>query len=283
MIVYRVEEAFGINVGGVNLREYFYVFTEDGLWLLSMGSSRLWRVGMRGRWGKWLAEDAGVVHLRREDKNNNYLTPLMLAAKLGHLGVCRALVEAGAEVYSHPFNSYPPVILAAWGKHQGVVDYFLNEIPEKAAGTMQMGVALNLAARMGWTEVVRKWLVRDPLAVHQRGWIGDTALHWPSHNDHVEIVGMLLAAGADVNAEECNWIGGMPLHWASERAVGAMRLLLDAGAAVNARVTRPGSGFLGATPLIWCATQKDDCAEAAEILIKAGAEVGAVDAKGRRR
>jgi hypothetical protein len=43
---------------------------------------------------------------------------------------------------------------------------------------------------------VRKHIERDPLSVHQRGWIGDTPLHWPSHNNNVEIVTMLLDAGA---------------------------------------------------------------------------------------
>jgi hypothetical protein len=33
--------------------------------------------------------------------------------------------------------------------------------------------------RQGWVEIVRKHIERDPLAVHQRGWIGDTPLHWP--------------------------------------------------------------------------------------------------------
>jgi ankyrin repeat protein len=58
--------------------------------------------------------------------------------------------------------------------------------------------------RQGWVEIVRKHIERDPLAVHQRGWIGDTPLHWPSHNNHAEIVTMLLDAGAVVEADEIN-------------------------------------------------------------------------------
>ena len=106
--------------------------------------------------------------------------------------MCKLLVERGAEVYTNPMNTYPPVIQAAWNDHQEVVNYFLHEIPEKADGTNKLGVTIKLAAREGWIEIVRKRIAADPLSVHQRGWIGDTPLHWPSHNGFVEIVELLL-------------------------------------------------------------------------------------------
>ena len=76
------------------------------------------------------------------------------------------LVEKGEEVYSNPVASYPEVIIAAWNKHKHVVDYFLNDIPEKAGGTNGLGVALNLAGWMGWTDLVRKHIAANLLAVH---------------------------------------------------------------------------------------------------------------------
>lgn len=105
-------------------------------------------------------------------------------------------------------NTYPPIFIADNYRHwperpnaQHVVDYFLNEIPMEADGTQGLGVTINLAARAGWTEIVRKHIEKDPLSVHQRGWIGDTPLHWPCHNGHTDIVTMLtrllLEAGAD--------------------------------------------------------------------------------------
>ncbi len=209
------------------------------------------------------------------------LTPLQFAARHGKLAICRLLVERGAEVYTHPHATYPPVIEAAWAGHQDVVDYFLHEIPDQASGTNGLGVAINLAAREGWADVVRQHIERDPLSVHQRGWIGDTPLHWPSHNNKVDIVAMLLDAGADIEAEENNWIGGKPLHWAAEHAPDCVRLLLERGAQVDSRNTRPGSKFEGVTPLIMNATQPEDMAEIAEMLIAAGADVQAVDAQGR--
>lgn len=223
-----------------------------------------------------LDADPMLVHARRDD-----YTALQCAAELGHLDVCRLLVERGAEVYTNPSNTYPPVILASWKKHQAVVDYFLNEIPEKADGTNHLGVTINLAGRQGWLDLVRRHIEVDPLGVHYRGWIGDTPLHWPAHNGHIDIVRLLLAHGADPRQHEINWIGGTPLHWGSEREPEICQLLIDAGAEVNAQVERPGSSHLGGTPLHWCARQREDCAEAIEVLLKNGADVTIIDAFGK--
>ncbi len=228
-----------------------------------------------------LDADPMLVNSQHADPAQHHMSPLQFAAAKGKLDVCRLLVERGAEVYTNPMSTYPPVMQAAWNKHQDVVDYFLTEIPDKAAGTNGFGVMLNLAARQGWTEIVAKHIDIDPLAVHQRGWIGDTPLHWPSHNNLVEIVGMLLDAGADIEANEIRWIGGKPLIWASEHAPGSVELLLSRGANVNGRNIKPDSPFYGVTPLIMNATQRDDCAEVTELLIGAGADIGAVDAQGK--
>jgi ankyrin repeat protein len=223
----------------------------------------------------------GLIHVRTVEGDPDHFTPLQFAAAKGQLEICRLLVERGAEVYTNPMSTYPPVIQAAWNRHAEVVRYFLEEIPDKAAGTNGLGVAINLAAREGWTEIVRKHIERDPLSVHQRGWIGDTPLHWPSHNNHVEIVTMLLDAGADIAADEINCYGGKPLHWASEHAPGSVRVLLERGADVNSRNERSTSEFFGVTPLIMNATQRNDCSEVTELLIAAGADLNAKDAKGK--
>lgn len=228
-----------------------------------------------------LDDDHGLVHVRHADPQSYHWTPLQLAAAKGQLAACRLLVDRGAEVYTNPMNTYPPVILAAWNKHAEVVRYFLEEIPDRAVGTNGLGVSINLAAREGWVEIVRKHLERDPLSVHQRGWIGDVPLHWPSHNNYTEIVSMLLDAGANIEADETGCYGGKPLHWASEHAPGAVRLLLDRGADVNSRNRKADSEFYGMTPLIMNATQKDDCSEVTELLISAGADIAAIDAEGK--
>lgn len=229
---------------------------------------------------RMLDADPGLVHAHNGDPDDDWTT-LQCAAATGQLRICKLLVERGAEVYTNPMNTYPPVMQAAWNRHQEIVDYFLREIPEKAAGTNGIGVTLNLAARQGWLDLVHNHIAADPLSVHQRGWIGDTPLHWPAHNGYVEIVEALLDAGAAIEADEINCYGGKPLHWASEHSPGTVGLLLRRGADVNARNLKRNSEFYGMTPLIMNATQKDDCATVTELLLQAGADLGAVDAKGK--
>ncbi len=228
-----------------------------------------------------LDADPGLVDVRQSDPKGLHFTPLQFAAAKGCLAACRLLVDRGAEVYTNPMNTYPPVIQAAWNTHTEVVKFFLEEIPDKADGTNGLGIAINLAARQGWFEIVRKHIDRDPLSVHQRGWIGDTPLHWPSHNNNTDIVAMLLDAGAEIEADEINCYGGKPLHWASEHAPAAVRVLIERGADVNSRNRKVDSRFYGMTPLIMNATQKDDCSEATELLLAAGADIMATDARGR--
>lgn len=228
-----------------------------------------------------LDADPMLVHARHADPDRHHWTALQFAASEGHLEICRLLVDRGAEVYTNPMNTYPPVIQAAWKGRQDVVDYFLKEIPEKADGTNRLGVAINLAAREDWSDIVRKHIEADPLSVHQRGWIGDTPLHWPAHNGNVEIVEMLLDAGADIEADETNCYGGKPLHWASEHEPKTVEVLLKRGALVDSRNERAESDLFGMTPLIMNATQKNDCSEVAELLLAAGADIHAVDAQGR--
>jgi ankyrin repeat protein len=203
-------------------------------------------------------------------------TALHCASRHAHLDIVRFLVDRGAEVYSHPFNSYPPVFVADYhpdpARIQPLLDFFLKEVPHKADGTQGLGVTINLAARAGWLEIVRKHVERDPLAVHQRGWLGDTPLHWPSHNGYAEIVAFLLDSGADIEADELNCYGGKPLHWASEHEPATVKLLLDRGANVNAFNVRKDSEFFGVTPLLMNALMDDDCAEATQLLLDAGAD-----------
>ena len=107
--------------------------------------------------------------------------------------------------------------------------------------------------------------------MHQRGLLGDTPLHWSSHNGHAEIVTLLLDAGADIEADELNCYSGKPLHWASEHEPAIVKLLLERGANVNAVNVREDSDFFGVTPLLMNALMKDDCAEATKLLLDAGA------------
>ncbi len=209
-------------------------------------------------------------------------TALHCACRYANLDIVKFLVAEGAEVYGNPMNTYPPIFIADNYRHrperpnaQHIVDYFLHEIPEKADGTQGLGVTINLAARAGWTEIVEKHIEKDPLSVHQRGWIGDSPLHWPSHNGHADIVELLLDHGADIEADEVNCYGGKPLHWASEHEPHIVKLLLERGANANSLNIKEGSKYEGMTPLLMNCAMNDDCAEVTKLLLDAGADLAA--------
>lgn len=240
-----------------------------------------------------LDDDPALAHSRQVGRNDDGTlkrgsecsTALQAAATAGHLGIVRLLIERSAEIYESAQWGYPAVAHAHWAKQPLVVAQFLGDIarhPSMAgAPTYGLGIDVNLAARLNWVDLVRKHLAKDKLAVHRRGVIGETPLHWAAHNGFVEVVTALLDAGADIEADEIGLYGGKPLHWASEHEPRVVKLLLDRGAEVNSRNVLPGGGFEGVTPLIMVATQKNDCAECAELLIAGGADMNATDAKGR--
>lgn len=227
-----------------------------------------------------LDADPGLVHARRTGGERDGETTLGAASVAGNLEIVKLLVARGAQVYARGLHGYPAVMDAHWEKRPAIVEYFLREIPDKAGGTNRLGVDINLAARAGWTDIVRTHLERDPLSVHARGVIRETPLHWAAHNGATEIVQLLLDAGADIEADEVGCYGGKPLHWASEHAPNIVGMLLAHGAQVDSRNVWPGE-FLQMTPLIMCATQKNDDAACAEHLLVAGADIAARDATNR--
>lgn len=221
-----------------------------------------------------------LVDVVNPDRGINERQPLHCAACHGRLDIVKELVARDAEIHPYVPYHYPPVIVAHWEKQEEVKRYFLDEIPERAAGTNGLGVGIVMAARSGWMDIVEEHTKRDALAVFQRGPIFETALHWAAHNGYIGVVNVLLAAGAAVEADETGLYGGKPLHWASEHQPKSVRVLLDHGADVNARNLQPGD-FYGRTPLIMNASQDNDCHEVTGMLIEAGADIDATDGTGR--
>ena len=76
-------------------------------------------------------------------------------------------------------------------------------------------ISIHDAAKAGDIETVKQHLVAGTEAdvKDKDGW---TPLHWAASNDHKEIVDLLIAAGAKVNAEDTagEYRGSTPLDWA---------------------------------------------------------------------
>ena len=105
---------------------------------------------------------------------------------------------------------------------------------------------------------------------------GSTPLREAAYKGRTEVASLLLAAGADVNAQDHE--RRTPLHWAAERGRTELAaLLLGKGAEVNA------SDVHGRTPLADAAWDPGDsgCTEVAALLLDNGADASVPDASGR--
>jgi ankyrin repeat protein len=107
---------------------------------------------------------------------------------------------------------------------------------EEAGGLGPDGKAMRKAAKSGDAGRVAELLAADASLVHVRDKDGSTPLHGAAWKGHAAVAALLLDAGAAVNARSQNeHYGDTPLHAAAhgnQRAVA--ELLIDRGADVNA-------------------------------------------------
>jgi hypothetical protein len=127
-------------------------------------------------------------------------------------------------------------------------------------------------------EVVIRLVDRDRLLesrIFHWVYIGDTALHVAAAGYRVDLVELLLAAGADPNAS-ANRRRSTPLHYAADgfvtgsawnplKQVSTIQSLLAAGAILNAKDQNGATALHRAT--------RTRCAEAVHCLLEAGADV----------
>ncbi|MCX5659287.1 MAG: ankyrin repeat domain-containing protein [Planctomycetota bacterium] len=89
---------------------------------------------------------------------------------------------------------------------------------------------LHTAAMGGDVAEVRE-LLEAKYPVNRRDFLGYTPLHWAVKNNHLEVVEILLSAGADVNASDESKASGPPLtQGADQCSCAIVQRLLDAGA-----------------------------------------------------
>ncbi len=182
--------------------------------------------------------DANPERVRQIDSIGN--TPLHWAVDVNNFEIVQLLVERGAPVEFRRGDGRTPAQIAVFGMH---MYWRREERPEILRFLLNHGAEHTclIAAATKNIDRVRECLSENPASANAVDLIGVRPLSvasWKrrdsdvgSDADQIEIVKMLLAAGADPNARELLYQGGGALHAAASYGnLEVARVLLDAGA-----------------------------------------------------
>lgn len=160
------------------------------------------------------------------------LTPLLVAAKTGHIGVLSALLTAGARTAATDSAGSTALHRAAEYGHPKIIDALTaGGAPIEAVNSFGQ-TALFLAARWGQTSAIETLLACGAEAeTAQIG--GMSALCVAAIVGHHSTVGVLLVGGASTEAADS--VGWTALHWAvASGDVDIVKALLAGGARIDA-------------------------------------------------
>ncbi|HEX5228521.1 MAG TPA: ankyrin repeat domain-containing protein [Bryobacteraceae bacterium] len=236
-----------------------------------------------------LAAAFGVPH----NSKGGGLTALILAAREGHLDCAKLLLDAHADVNQTSHYGWTPLLTAVQNRHYKFAAYLLDH-----------GANPNIANNGGWSPL---YIATDNRNIEG----GDYPVRDPDM-DHLDIIKLLLAHGANVNARICGvesrpqackgdstetrtiftmqWLyedGATPfLRAAQSGDVELMKLLLQHGAdpkittanGDTALMVASGIGWVEGVTYEWSEAQN---LEAVKLCLDLGLDPNAVDGDGR--
>ena len=212
-------------------------------------------------------------------------TALHWAARAAAADAVEHLLAAGADPERVNRYGITPLALAAESGGPAVVEALLTAGADPNTATPAGETVLMVAARTGRVQVLDRLLAAGAAVDATESWRGQTALMWAAAENNAGAVTRLLAAGADVEARSA---GGLtPLLFAvREGAIDAARALLAGDAAGDAGVNNTTASSGSYTPAATGHTSPLALAiinahyELATVLIEAGADPNAYDARG---
>jgi ankyrin repeat protein len=177
--------------------------------------------------------------------------PLHKAAELGREQPVVELLKSGAKVDAPDSDGRTPLHKAAEGGHDKVVTLLLASGANGKTSMDKLGrTAMHMAAGSGHTKVVRTLMEGGFNARENRiDRTGANALHYAARGNHSEVVKMLLDADAHPNIPDDNGNTALRMAAAAQHA-GAVRVLLEGGADCEG-----GTYCSGVTPLHRAAAQ----------------------------
>lgn len=175
-------------------------------------------------------------------------TALMFAAERGFADLVETLVAKGAAVNHHNAFGYSPLHAAVSGGHLAVAQYLVDHGADVNDGGSEGRSPLYLAAERGDFDTVRFLVERgaDVNARSERGW---TPLYAAAGNNSLEIARYLIEHGAEVNLTSAAGTHSPLLTAAYHNHVEMVELLLAAGADPRARLSEIHRGYPNFTAL----------------------------------
>jgi len=170
---------------------------------------------------------------------------LFAAAEQGNAAAIQAALEAGADVNAYGYFGRTALMEAAWKGHTEAMQILINAGADLNATDMMCSTALNYAAGEGHLEAVQILIKADADINYQSDGETFTALISAAREGHADVVRALLDAGAQL---ELNRYGKTALIYASEKngvdPLEVVQILIEAGADVNARDDKYGGTAL---------------------------------------
>jgi ankyrin repeat protein len=212
---------------------------------------------------------------------------LLEAAEAGNHGAALAALQAGGDVNARGPDGATPLIWAAYNGDAELAKRLLEKGADANAKNEFGTFPLAEAAIGGYADVIGV-LLKGGADANLPNNEGETALMAVARTGNVEAATLLLDAGADVNAIEL-WGQQSALMWAAAQKQPQMiKLLIARGADVNARgavrnwerkvIKEPRPKDMnqgGFTPLLYAA--REGCIECARELIAGGADLDSPD------
>ena len=172
-----------------------------------------------------MLDDGADVDERRSDGR----TAITAAALRDHVEVARVLIDAGADVDLQDSDRNNALLVTGETGSVAMLREVLRAKPDLGATNRYGGVAVIPASDRGYVDYVREILKTDIDIDHVNnlGWTAllETVLLGDGDAAHVEILGMLLEAGADRSIADRD--GVTALEHARERGYDEMVALLS--------------------------------------------------------
>lgn len=158
---------------------------------------------------------------------NDEVTPIFIAAYMGHTEVAKELLKAGADLNVKDNYGNTPFALAAKKGHINMLNLFIDsgklEINRKKNTTLS---PFYIAAYYGHDKILKSLI--NKMDVNHQDENGYTQLHLAVENEDLKVVEALLKAGANPNVRDKH--GNTPfLLAAKDDNIEMMNLLIDSG------------------------------------------------------